>query len=457
MDASESDKSEQPVCSERGQLAEQTFLFTGPEDRYHSASGSASPEDLALARGMERVQLVPNHQRQTSEERPSMDGPRPSMDTMRPIFASSRLQNRLEAASLVNPNQEEPSPPPVPARDARRPSPPYGSLFRNNRNSPTPPPSSSSASIEPVQTLAGRASFDTFRSSPTAEPVGRASSDMLRRPFDTRRDQAREDAGRRLAGTAPLHFTKSNPALKESSPTAQPRENRKSDTLKFSSENIQVSAPAAKKPNDLSFASKRDHHVYAAPRAPLLELPARQHQVSATDRVVPLRAHSPSPPEQNQFNVLPDQPPGPSQPLHPAPLAPLPAPPASQPQQQQQQQQQAPARKATHMTVNGKQYLRSALLGKGGSSRVYRVTDRDHSVFALKRVELGKGDLETYNSFCNEIELLKRLRGHDRIIQLVDAEVNEAKRTLIMVSLIQLRRVKVADGLDRFWRLARLT
>lgn len=74
------------------------------------------------------------------------------------------------------------------------------------------------------------------------------------------------------------------------------------------------------------------------------------------------------------------------------------------------------------------------LLGRGGSSKVFRVRDAEHNVYALKKVDLGRGaDGETYQSFLNEIELLERLRGHDRIIQLVSSEVNEPRRSLIMV------------------------
>ncbi|GAA93362.1 uncharacterized protein L969DRAFT_91228 [Mixia osmundae IAM 14324] len=85
------------------------------------------------------------------------------------------------------------------------------------------------------------------------------------------------------------------------------------------------------------------------------------------------------------------------------------------------------------IVVNGKVYIRSALLGKGGSSRVYRVTDAEHNIFAIKKVQLNRGDEETYTSFCNEIQLLIKLKGHSRIIQLVDSEVNEQRKTLYMV------------------------
>lgn len=191
-----------------------------------------------------------------------------------------------------------------------------------------------------------------------------------------------------------------------------------------------------------------------APRAPLGEVaPLRQKHASSNgappDRVVPLKAGSVSPPEARDLGLgRPAQPPS----GLPPPAAALPA--ASQPSQLQTTSAASGSiRKATHVVVNGKQYLRSALLGKGGSSRVYRITDREHNVFALKKVELGRGDLETYTSFCNEIELLKRLRGHDRIIQLVDSEVNEAKRTLIMVrGLVLLLSLTNAKLEDRSWK-----
>lgn len=94
----------------------------------------------------------------------------------------------------------------------------------------------------------------------------------------------------------------------------------------------------------------------------------------------------------------------------------------------------APRKTVGTVTVKGKTYTRMGLLGRGGSSKVFRVSDRDHQIYALKKVDLGKGaDSETYQAFLNEIDLLERLQGHDRIIQLVASEVNEARRSLIMV------------------------
>ena len=73
--------------------------------------------------------------------------------------------------------------------------------------------------------------------------------------------------------------------------------------------------------------------------------------------------------------------------------------------------------------VNKKVYARLDLLGKGGSSRVYRVMDNSQEMFALKRVSLDKTDQESMNGYMNEIALLKRLDGNHRIIRLIDSEV----------------------------------
>jgi serine/threonine-protein kinase TTK/MPS1 len=63
------------------------------------------------------------------------------------------------------------------------------------------------------------------------------------------------------------------------------------------------------------------------------------------------------------------------------------------------------------------------MIGKGGSSRVYRVLSNSNQTFAIKRVALDKTDAETMNGYMNEIALLKRLEGNNRIIRLIDSEV----------------------------------
>lgn len=83
--------------------------------------------------------------------------------------------------------------------------------------------------------------------------------------------------------------------------------------------------------------------------------------------------------------------------------------------------------------VNGKPYARAGILGKGGSSRVYRVLDEKNNLFAIKKVDISKNDAESRASFINEIHLLEKLRGKEQIIRLVDSEVNDGKKVLLMV------------------------
>jgi serine/threonine-protein kinase TTK/MPS1 len=63
------------------------------------------------------------------------------------------------------------------------------------------------------------------------------------------------------------------------------------------------------------------------------------------------------------------------------------------------------------------------MIGKGGSSRVYRVMNIANEIYAIKRVSLDKTDADTMSGYMNEIALLKRLNGNNRIIQLLDSEL----------------------------------
>ncbi len=72
--------------------------------------------------------------------------------------------------------------------------------------------------------------------------------------------------------------------------------------------------------------------------------------------------------------------------------------------------------------MNRKHYARLDLIGKGGSSRVYRVMNNANEIYALKRVSLDKADTESLRGYMNEISLLKRLAGNSRIIRLIDSE-----------------------------------
>jgi len=76
-----------------------------------------------------------------------------------------------------------------------------------------------------------------------------------------------------------------------------------------------------------------------------------------------------------------------------------------------------------HLIVRGKSYRVIKLLGKGGSSRVYEaLSEEENIVVAIKRVDLSEADETQTSGYLNEIELLSRLQGEDRIVKLHDHE-----------------------------------
>ncbi|KAJ8903478.1 hypothetical protein NDN08_004585 [Rhodosorus marinus] len=83
--------------------------------------------------------------------------------------------------------------------------------------------------------------------------------------------------------------------------------------------------------------------------------------------------------------------------------------------------------------VNDKQFLRLEMVGRGGSSKVYKVMGPDRKIYALKKVRIGKKDQSTISSYANEIKLLMRLRGKPHIVQLFDAEVREEAGLIYVV------------------------
>jgi serine/threonine-protein kinase TTK/MPS1 len=85
-------------------------------------------------------------------------------------------------------------------------------------------------------------------------------------------------------------------------------------------------------------------------------------------------------------------------------------------------------------TVNGQPYLTLQKIGNGGSSKVYKVLGPNASVYAIKQVDIGHLDEAVIRSFENEINLLRQLQPSERIITLIDSEVNwsQAKISLVL-------------------------
>ncbi|CCF44034.1 hypothetical protein CH063_00499 [Colletotrichum higginsianum] len=85
------------------------------------------------------------------------------------------------------------------------------------------------------------------------------------------------------------------------------------------------------------------------------------------------------------------------------------------------------------LRVNGKSYTRLDCLGRGGSAKVYRVTAENGAMFALKRVSLENADESTVRGYRGEIDLLSKLTGNDRVINLFDYEMNDEKKMLTLL------------------------
>lgn len=96
------------------------------------------------------------------------------------------------------------------------------------------------------------------------------------------------------------------------------------------------------------------------------------------------------------------------------------------------------------MKVNGKIFTRLDCIGRGGSSRVYRVMAENSKFFALKKVNLDDADENAVIGFKGEIDLLTKLKEVDRVIRLYDYELNEDKGSLSVVSTLHLMLVILA-------------
>ncbi|KAJ5769389.1 hypothetical protein N7520_003948 [Penicillium odoratum] len=87
-------------------------------------------------------------------------------------------------------------------------------------------------------------------------------------------------------------------------------------------------------------------------------------------------------------------------------------------------------KKRTQVSINGKHFTRLDCIGRGGSSRVYRVMAENYKIFALKRVNLEDVDPITLTGYKGEIDLLKKLENVERVVRLFDWELNSDKHSL---------------------------
>ncbi|KAG0148908.1 hypothetical protein CROQUDRAFT_40672 [Cronartium quercuum f. sp. fusiforme G11] len=87
------------------------------------------------------------------------------------------------------------------------------------------------------------------------------------------------------------------------------------------------------------------------------------------------------------------------------------------------------------ITVNGIPYSRQSVIGKGGSSKVYRcaLPNGSSKQVAIKVVTLKSNELESWHTFNNEIKLLESLKGHERIIRLEDSSNDNNRKRIFLV------------------------
>ncbi|EPY51063.1 TTK protein kinase Mph1 [Schizosaccharomyces cryophilus OY26] len=85
-------------------------------------------------------------------------------------------------------------------------------------------------------------------------------------------------------------------------------------------------------------------------------------------------------------------------------------------------------------TVANLPFIKLGIVGKGGSSTVFRIYSPENGrLYALKEVSFLQADYSTIQGYKNEIALLRKLSGNDRIVKLYAAEANNSIGQLNMV------------------------
>ncbi|KAK9354194.1 kinase-like domain-containing protein [Lipomyces doorenjongii] len=114
----------------------------------------------------------------------------------------------------------------------------------------------------------------------------------------------------------------------------------------------------------------------------------------------------------------------------------------------------APGKKQKNtVTIAGKTYQRLELLGKGGSSKVYRVQLASSTkLYAMKKVTFDDVDDAVVKGFKGEIELLKKLSNEERVVKLVDYEIMEGCVNMVMecgeLDLAHVLATRLSSRLD---------
>ena len=89
----------------------------------------------------------------------------------------------------------------------------------------------------------------------------------------------------------------------------------------------------------------------------------------------------------------------------------------------------------SYIHVNGHPYQVLKRIGKGGSSVVYSALDSEQNLRAIKRVDLSSAEAAEAEAYLNEIQMLERLQGADRIVRMYDFEhrAGDAQELLVVM------------------------
>eukprot|EP01012_Entosiphon_sulcatum_P027906 TRINITY_DN33704_c0_g1_i1.p1 TRINITY_DN33704_c0_g1~~TRINITY_DN33704_c0_g1_i1.p1 ORF type:complete len:604 (-),score=74.05 TRINITY_DN33704_c0_g1_i1:153-1940(-) len=109
--------------------------------------------------------------------------------------------------------------------------------------------------------------------------------------------------------------------------------------------------------------------------------------------------------------------------------------------------------------INGVLYTLLCQVGRGGTSEVFKALTPQFEIVAIKRVNLRAMDPRARNSVVLEVELLKRFKGHPRIVELLDFEL--VPDTLIQMvlelgeidlqALVNQHKIKCPDSNKFTW------
>lgn len=83
--------------------------------------------------------------------------------------------------------------------------------------------------------------------------------------------------------------------------------------------------------------------------------------------------------------------------------------------------------------INSQQYEKLELLGRGGTSKVYKVRSlATKQTLAIKKVSFDQFDESCVTGFKGEIDLLTKLKNEPRVVKLVDHTISEGSIFLVM-------------------------